>query len=125
MRRNKGILVRIAEDEKKQYEEFSKDNNRSVSEFMRDSARIVMRNPTLLDPSGETAQLIFDLDRFEKTEKQKDNAILDVFLAFSDEIDILKKQIQEVLKNQGVSKERISKIGKKDNLGSLISNDRS
>ena len=122
MTRDKGILVRIAKDEKTQYEEFSKDHNRSVSEFMRDSARIIMRNPTLLDPTGETAQLIFDLDRFEKTESQKGQAVLEVFQAFSDEIDILKKQLEEVLRNQGISKKRIAEIGKKEDLGGLVEN---
>lgn len=122
MTREKNILLRIGEDDKIRFEEFSKDHNRSVSQFLRDAAGIVMRNPTLLDPTGETAKLIFDLDRFETSIQRKDQSILEVFKAFSNDIDVLKIQMEEIMKNIGIPKEKIKKLKQKQKLGSLVRN---
>ena len=120
MHRDKNIMVRVNQTEKNHMENFAKDNNRTVSQLLRDSVQIVMRNPTLLDPTGETAKLLIDVDRAGKISAGYNEAIVKTFKEIISKIDVIDKKVDESLEVQGVPKKKIEKIGKERSLGSLI-----
>ncbi len=116
MQRDQTVPIRASSDEKIGFEKFAKEHKRSVSQLFRDSIDIIMRNPTLLDPTGETARLLTDIDRVERVNTQWNKLIIEVFKEQNDRLDFIEKKIDSLLRKDG----KIVKPTKKKKLGDLV-----
>lgn len=120
MQRDQTIPIKASSDEKIGFQEFAKDNNRSVSQLFRDSVGIVMRNPSLLDPTGETAQLMFAFEKSRKASSRWDKLVLEAFVEQQERMDSIDRKVDSLMETKGFSKNQIENIGKKQSLKGLI-----
>ena len=55
--------VRLTDEEKEVWKKFADDyTNGKIAELIRNAVEVVMRNPTLLDPTKESIKLLKDLE---------------------------------------------------------------
>jgi len=122
MQRNQTIPVRASTDEKTNFSQFAKKHSRSLSEFARSAMEIIMRNPSLLEPSGETARLMLSVDKYTRARDESSESFREMVKDFDDRISIVDKKLNRVLKNQKTPDKEVQKLNKKQDLGNHVIN---
>lgn len=106
------INFRITEEEDRAWQKFADEYvNGNKSRLIRRAVEIVMRNPSLLDPTQETVRLLTDLQEAYREETEWKEAVEIGFHQLDKRIGAieaaLSKKLDLVLKTQGVSKKKI------------------
>lgn len=119
------INFRLTEEEDRAWQKFADEyTNGNKSRLIRRAVEIIMRNPSLLDPTQETVRLLADLQEAYSVETEWKETVEIYFHQLDRRMtvieEVLGKKLDLVLKTQGISKKEIQKELEEEKMEDII-----